>query len=424
MKILVSNQLIINSMTCYATDRINHIKQNIFNNLPNELIINIMKHMGPVTLLYMEYLDPNFKYFSRMLPVSYFINFTKYTDDYNQVVKELAILSNERIIEKTCSIFHNLYNHFKSEFGPNKLMPTPEQVVELLAFKKKMINFGNNIFYQMVLNDNIEGCIMMLSLNYLYINYETIIYEILELNKPNVLEQVVRAGIALNKSFSAFNYYGNNVVKQYDSAEVMQKYIELSNEFPDHMYFDIDIFLRTTLNYGKVNCMQVALNNGANFQEYEWEDPEDYMNKSDSIIHAILGNNMTCIRTMFELVEIFELNDWKSYISFASVHGTVEIIEYIISKESNIINEYENIYNEILKYALCNANINVVQYALNNGAVYSDDMLEFVNDYNETRSEEPLELDEDFDNFHYKRDKLPAHFQEKLNNCIALCNTQ
>jgi hypothetical protein len=51
-------------------------------------------------------------------------------------------------------------------------------------------------------------------------------------------------------------------------------------------------------------------------------------------------------------------------------------------------------------------------------------MLDFVNDYNETRSEEPLELDEDFDNFHYKRDKLPAHFQQKLNDCIALCNTQ
>jgi hypothetical protein len=173
--------------------------------------------------------------------------------------------------------------------------------------------------------------------------------------------------------------------------------------------------------------MQYALNNSSINYHYE-EENEGYTTVNgiypftDTIMYAIMGKNINCIRTAFDMfmkeINNNGVNNWEQYFKFAAVYGSLEIIKYMITIKPYFVNEIKDFYNNILKFALCEGNIEIVKFAIINGAIYSSHLDEFVSNYNDGRCPNSIEIDEDYTNFYDLKYKCPENIEERIMECM------
>ena len=165
--------------------------------------------------------------------------------------------------------------------------------------------------------------------------------------------------------------------------------------------------------------MHYALNNGA---EYSINDNQfDNTEIIDTLIYAIIGKNLNCIKNVCSmyLTTYINENNWERYILFASTFGTIEVLQYLINLNPHLIEQIDELYNKILKYALINTNLDCIKYALNNGAIYNDNMEVFVNEYNRLYSRSTDELDHlDSYDFYITLRTLPDNYEFQLEQNI------
>ncbi len=267
------------------------------------------------------------------------------------------------------------------------------------------------------------------NINNIYNNFKYCAFEIL-------YQMILANNFELLDTFIIMNFYNNQndgledidifndalckySMRETNSLEMIRIFHNYYQAYPDKMNFDITIVLNCALVNGKEICMHYALNNGAEY----FVDVNQFNNDEiiDTLIYAIIGKNLNCVRTICDvyLNEFIQDCNWERYILFASTFGTIDIVKYLLNLQPHLVEQIENLYNKILKYALINVNNDCVLFALNNGAIYNDNMLEFVHEYNTLYNrciDNPDYLDT-YD-FYIVFRLLPDNYEHELQKCI------
>jgi hypothetical protein len=143
-------------------------------------------------------------------------------------------------------------------------------------------------------------------------------------------------------------------------------------------------------------------------------------------MYAIIGKNIRCVQTVFDMFinkqNVNNITMFKCYFNFAAVYGTLEIIQYMITRKPHFVDQIENFYDNLLKFALCEGNIEIVKFAINNGATYNHNMKIFVEDYNNNRNDDYIGVEnDDFDMYELKR-LLPEDINDRIEECMRFIN--
>jgi hypothetical protein len=302
--------------------------------------------------------------------------------------------------------------------------------------KYKVSLLDGNIFYSHII---IEEFVKKNNVNNLLITWNTtkdktylpmllsiIVSFIFKNNKHQVLLEFIN-NIDVN---SLEEYYAFNddfliqIMESGDNLDFIRVYHQISNKFPDIIKFDFYRVIFASLINGHEKCMNYILDNfnvenkkEANLKTFNLDIHFDFY---DIFVYAIIGKNINCIRTLFDKFKPSESN-WEMYFKFAASFGTSETIKYMLIMKPNLAEQIDNFYNIILKFALANVNTDNIDFALNNGAVYSEDMEEFFKEFNEDRfvfgDNELYDFNDDI-NFNEKIYSLYEDFEENYKECM------
>jgi hypothetical protein len=358
----------------------------------NDIIMNTIKSFHPFLILYLIN-NNNIKKYTKKLPerffniefddecVKYIINIYKFNhdpDSYDTINYHhdddisfiIRYISNVYIINNDINNINNLYYHFK--------------------------NCAFEILYQMILCNSVELLDTFMIMNF-YNNDSD------GLEDDSIFDE-------------AFCKY---IMRETNCVEMISIFHNYSKAYPDKMSVDINTVFNCALVYGDEKCMHYALNHGADYSLDN--NPFDIAEPVDTLMYAIIGNNINCIKTVCELYlnKYINENIWEQYILFAAAFGTIEIIQYLISLKPHKFEQIEQVYNKILKYGLINANFNCVKYALNNGAIYNDEMGIFVHYYNTlySRSTDNVNHLDSYDYYIILR-TLPNNYDTEYQKCL------
>ncbi len=371
-------------------------------------------------------------------------------------IKEVVETNNEEHIMNTIDIMHPLsilYYKMSNESFITYINKLPEDffsdidydelndmIVEIdninfLIYALKELNILNEDFDmclvigEMILNFVHENNISNLKLIYDELGFNDKIVTIsIACNKPEILKQFI------NNPYDQYDedddifyrFICSKIMSSGDFIDIVQVYHKDSDNSLDN--YDMNHLFKCALVYGREMCMHYALNN-SNIEYYYEDEPELEGNItdvvtiypfSDSIMYAIIGKNMNCIQTVFNIFnnQIKDEN-WKEYFKFASVYGTLEIIKYMITIKPYLVDQIENFYTNILKFALCEGNLDIVEYAINNGATFSNEFIEFANDYNSGREVYHFDgIEDDYTLFYEKKYIHPIDIKERIESCL------
>ena len=394
-------------------DQVNIIK-NVLKTKNDELIINTIKDIDPIILMYYQMMDNSFEYYNDKLPEEYFnIDFKKSIDifiDINDIDFIIYII-------KEFNFFQNNYQNFANR---KKGIEILEEMIRYYVENNEIDNLniilekfecfeGSNVFY-----------ILSLIYDYCYRNNKYEILEMYLMDPANNNEDEVEPDDFNHTRCCPLMTYGDYV----DIVKVLHKY---SKAFPAFINFDFNLIFNAAIIQGREKCMQYCLDNSTINYYYNNETysfPVETVNEiykiTDSIMYAIIGKNINCVRTVFDMFknEIKEINKWEEYFKFASVYGTLEIIQYMIMIKPYLVDQIEGFYNNILKFALCQGNIDIIKFAILNGATYSTNMIAFVKDYNDGRNFEYVGIDEDYNGFYDEKYICPKNIEERVSECM------
>jgi len=269
------------------------------------------------------------------------------------------------------------------------------------------------------------------------------IYGYLKYSVFEILYQMIlESNFELLDTFIIMNFYNNNndgleddnvfnealckyIMREKNSLEMIRIFHNYHNAYPNKMNFDITTVFNCSLVNGNEKCMHYALNNGA---EYSINDnPFNNTEIIDTLTYAIIGKNLNCIKKVCSmyLTNFINEDNWERYILFASTFGTIEVLQYLINLKPHRIEQIEELYNKILKYALIDSNFDCIKYALNNGAIFNDDMETFVNEYNRLYSRCTDDADHlDSYDFYIKLRTLSDNYEDELQKCINIIKYQ
>jgi hypothetical protein len=352
---------------------IENIKQSLTTN--EETIINTIKDINPVILMYYQLnIDSSLEYYNNKLPKEYFNIFSIELDEIPDNDNEYLIIDDEEELE---------FNYDKCyQIEPN----TRELLLELENFpliqyyyeKYKKYIHCNKIFCDIatkfIKNNNFD------SIKAIYptiVNENYLIFEIINQNNIKMLGQVLNI---LNKDFDVikfFKYNCGHIIQKYN-IDIIKKIYELSQKSYNN-FCDINIIFNSSLVYGNQQYMQFALDKGATF---EMEEKDNIYR--DTILYAIVGNNLNCLQTVIDMFsdKLIE-KQWMHYLLFAATYGTPEIINFLLLHKPYMVEKIYDFYNKILKFALCNGNIECVKFAITHGAKFNNkETSEFINYYN------------------------------------------
>ncbi len=393
-------------------DQIKIIKDVVSSN-DKENIIKKIANIHPIILMYYQMMDNTFEYYNDKLPDEYF-NF-----DINDAIKMFIQIGDANFVNYIIKEF-NFHKHcFVYKDKREKGTKIIETMIEYYIYTDDINNLN-------IIHDNINfGGLESFNTTYYIIN-NSIIY-----NKPKILELFLMDPNNNNEDNAEPNEFNNiicsHIMYRGDLVDIVNVFHKYSKKYPDFINFDFNIVFNAALVYGREKCMQYVLNNGTINYHYEKEGEgfttvNEIYPFTDSIMYAIIGKNINCVRTIFDMFMSKINNDnWIEYFKFASVYGTLEIIKYMLTIKPHLVEQIDDFYNNILKFALCEANIDIVKFAIINGANYSKDMHEFVKDYNNGRGPEEA-VDEDYIDFYMKKYALSDNFNEKYIECIRLIN--
>ncbi len=252
----------------------------------------------------------------------------------------------------------------------------------------------------------------------------------IENNYPEVLKMFVKEPYdEYDEGDVFYRFICSKIMYEGDYIDLVKVYHEHGHEPLDNSSFN-HVF-NCALVFGREICMHYSLNNTTIDYFYEDEPSREFDKYSpstvstiypftDTIIYAIIGQNMNCIQTVFAMfMDKIKNENWEHYFKFASVYGSLEIIKYMITIKPYIVDLIDNFYNNILKFALCEGNLDIVIFAINNGATYSNNMLDFANEYNSCReSYYESGVDDDYTLFYEKKYLNPYDIEELIEMCM------
>ena len=389
-------------------EQLNIIK-NILMTQDNILIINTIENINPIILMYYQMIDNTFEYYTNKLPKEYF-NF-----DIDDAIDMFIDIDDMDFIIYIIEKFNFL--------NPQNIEKGEQIIKEMCEYYIDDDDIDNlNIIYAKFKSIPSSLNISKIILNYCYRNNKTNIIEIYLRVPENKIEYEEDPYVFNGYMCSLLMTWGDYV----DTINVLYKY---SQEYPALLNFDFDIVFNSALVGGRYKCMHYALNHSTidyyckdeTNETYSIEfDIIDYIYPiTDSIMYAIIGKNINCFRTVFDMFKdkLKECN-WEHYFKFASVYGTLEIIQYMIIMKPYIVDKIEDFYNNILKFALCEGNIDIVKFAIINGANYSPNMIEFVNDYNNGRDTDYDGVAGDITGFYDELYHCPDDLDERIMKCM------
>jgi hypothetical protein len=370
-----------NSSTIFKHENLLNSKKycKMFMNESDEFIINILSKIHPIELLYYEIINLNFIEYNKKLPKEYLL-FQLDDIAINFIEKILDI----RIIEKII-----------------KLYIDNNDIMNLNIFYEKFYNYEENIIFEFI-KQNKHAELQIFMIFNLYNNNHA------DYNQNN------------------FNHhYCISIISRGDNVELLEVFRMYHLQFPHKIKFNINYVLKAALIYGRELCMYYALNNGAMYLIEDTDDYDPSLEILDTLIYAIIGKKLICVKTIYErLFEHFKNDNLINYINFSAIYAGPDVVAYLINLRLGLFDK--DIYNDILKHALCNANIENVKFAIINGAIYTFDMNDFVEEYNTEnyRSESVVAIDDDYFDFWHIRHSLPENFNLKYKECIDFINSQ
>jgi hypothetical protein len=394
-------------------DQLNIIKD-VFKKKDNDIIIKTITGIHPIILMYYQMIDSKLDYYIDKLPKEYF-NFD--IDDAIDIFIKIGDASFVTYIIKKCNLYVIDFLQTDRRTKGSKI------IEEMIDYYIEMDDINNlNIIHE---NNKYFG-------SYGFNTTKIIIDNCIVQNKPKILELFIMdhknndIDDAEPENFKG--YICSHIMFRGDLVDIVKIFHEYSKTFPDFINFDFNLVFNAALVNGRERCMLYALDNSLVDYYYE-EEGEGFTTVNgiypftDTIMYAIIGKNINCVRRVFNMFmnksnNIIKENYWEQYFKFAAVYGTVEIIKYMITIKPYLIEQIEDFYNNILKFALCDANIDIVKFAVNNGATFSNSIHYFVKDYNNGRSPEELPIDEDYIDFYMKKYKSPEDFDIKYMECM------
>ena len=386
-------------------DKINIIKD-IFNTQNEELIIETLKTIHPIIITYYEMLDENFKNYmistiNDKLPTNFFdIDVNKDINIFIEIRDATFVCYAEKAYDTNDKIITKMINYY---------------------IKNNDINNLKIISNYMTDKDD-------------HFDYDTVIEKCIKYNKLEALNFIL---MEYTNDFHDYDictfegYYSTFIMKHGDLIDIIKIFHEFLIKYPDfnssHFNFNFNVVFNAALKYGREKCMHYALNNGS--IDY-YNDSLDHSNGyyryiieifdfQDSIIFAIMGKNLNCIQIVFDIFKNqLDNNNWDKYFKFAAVYGTLDIIKYMITLKPYLVGEIENFYTNILQFALCEGNLEIVQFAINNGATYSVDMDEFIKEYNSDREIIQPNFMDDFIDYGRSLHSLPKDIDKRIEKCM------
>ena len=347
----------------------------VFKTSTDDFILETLTKYHPCILLYYKKMNEDFNQYFEKIPIEFF---------------------NFNIDEECCKI------------------------INIFVKSHKARNIYNSIIIHFIKFNDISN------INILYQKYDCldfIVEALIVSNNPELLELFLsmnlynQNGIELMADvFFTSNSLIFNRTDKVHICQVLHNYFQ--NNSASQEDYHVNTILNTALVYGRENSMHFALNNGGTFSQ-------DDMHQNitpDTMFYAIVGGNINCIKTIYETFkEHIEDRNILQYINFASIFGTPEIIEYILTFKPHITDQIDKrkFFNSILMYSLCNLNTQIMEYALRNGAVYKDGYLEYIKKFNSiydrTFEDESLGfLLEDKYDFWFVFCRLPEDYNTKL----------
>jgi hypothetical protein len=345
---------------------IDNIKQILATN-NEETIINTINKINPVILMHYQLnIDSALEYYNNKLPKEHFNIFNVETDEVPDNNNEYLLIDDEEELEfnyNKCYQIEQTTREILLELGNVQLVQHYyDKYVKYLHCSKIFLDIATKF----IKNNDFD------SIKNIYpkiINENFLIYELLGQNNIEMLGQVLNIP---NIDFDIIKFFKNNsghIINRYNIDIIKQIYqLSLNSENP---FFDINMILNAALVDGNEIIMQFALYNGATFEI----DTTDGIYK-DTIIYAIVGNNIKCCQTIIDLfVDKTEDKNWIHYFLLAAIYGTPEIIIYLLLHKPYMVEQIDNLYNKILNGALCNGNIECFKFAIANGATFNKEHL-------------------------------------------------
>lgn len=376
----------------YQHDIINYV----LNFKEEQHIINVLKDIHPVILLYYNMMNESFSYYISKMPITHF------NININELVEMLLSINDAKLLT---FIFNKT----------NMLSKNKSLAVSILEELIKSNKYNNEIIN--IINNNIKLFKVK---------------NIAPANKPNVLELCL-----LNQNFDFYKLYmGNFIDSLYeliinigDMVDIFKVIHTHFIKYPNDKYqIDFRLVFKSALINGYEKIMHYVLDN-YNDNLYEtFSFTSDFMitetsfTCDDTITYAILGKNINCVRHCInKFYDKLQDKHWPSYFNFAAMYGNLEILNFLIINKFSMINEIENFYENILQYSLCNGNYEIVLWALNNGAKYSPNMNIFIQNYNSCRTNEnELYMLLELTGYYYIKCSIPENLTKKMNECYSL----
>jgi hypothetical protein len=385
-------------------EKINNINEVLKTN-DQELIMSTISDIDPIILLYYQMNNKSFKYYINKLPENYFVVDCK--------------KATQKFIEINDAYFFNYAFKFL-RFRGGKII-------------KRIIS-------HYIENNDIDSLNILKELNP-YGLTDSIINYCYQYNKHEILKQYLMNPENNDIDEAEPDNFNHTlcgpIMATDDLIDIIKVLHEYSKQFPDFINFDFNLVFNAAIINGREKCMHYALNNSVINYHYEIEDA--YVNKSgpyyeevigaypftDSIMYAIIGKNINCIQLVFDIFKNqIKDENWEHYFKFAAIYGTLEIIKYMITIKPYLVEQIDGFYTNILKFALCEAKLDIVQFAINNGAQFSVSFHEFVKKYNVGRcpGEYDVPLDGDFNDFYLNKYSMTENFDKEYEECIKYIN--
>ncbi len=389
-------------------DQINIIKDVLMTH-NKDTIVKTISSIHPVILMYYQMMDNTFEYYNDKLSEEYF------KLDIDDTIKMLIDIGDVNFVNYIIKELNYNKCCFENQELYNKGIKIIESMIEHYFETEDIYNL--NIIHE---NTNWANT-MSYVIHYSIIKNKPALLEMFLMNPKNNNIKDAEPDDFKSVQCSHIMYTG-------DLVEIVRVFHEYSKKYPDFIDFDFNLVFNAALVNGRYKCMQYALENGTINYHYEKEDNKlltvnGIYPFTDSIMYAIIGKNIKCIQTVIDMFsnKINCINKWEEYFKFASVYGTIDIIKYMLTLKPYSPEQIEGFYNKILKFALCQANINIVKFAISNGASFNEEMNTFVKDYNHGRGPEEA-IDDDYIDFYMVKYTLPDDFKKKYIECIKFIN--
>lgn len=381
------------------------IKFALFYKLPTEIMLMCLKKIKTPVLFKLCMLCHSFWDFMKMIPVENF-NFLDFND-----LKEVPTFLNHIKTLNDDEITNFVIDIFATGLSINN----NDNI--LIDCRTLLFNFLMDcpIFLESIDFDSVDK------------EYKDLVIALFHHNDIEKFEKICKATFNEEED-GEFNFdlYCTMILEKYDESflEIIQKYSEMSNTFDGFDTINFQSLHECALITGHYDIIQYTRDNGAVFSDY---DEGEYSYNPGSISYAVVGNNIDCVKYVIEqyknnIENLINIDEWKNYIKWTAGFSTVEIINYIVSNIDGIQDIFHNFYAYILEWALTNGNIELVKYALENGAIFTDDMHTRIIEYNSDRKPNESNID-DFTDFDYYTLSLTDNIKNNIEKCMAIIHS-